>query len=738
MTLTQLKDLLAAKTGSEPKPAGGGFSSRCPAHEDKNASLTFSTGRQGLLLKCHAGCTFDDILQALGLKPIQLFNNGHTATNSKPTANEKLNIVETYPYHDATGKLSYEVCRLEPKGFRQRQPDLGRPGKWIWNLSGVERVLYRLPELLTAVKAEETIFVAEGEKDVAALTAKGFAATCNAAGAGKWQLEFAEWFKGAKAVWIIADKDGPGRKHADTVATNLRPVIRSVKVIELPDIHGKTVKDSHDFFAAGGTGDQLVSIFETTKEFELPAEPKKSDNVEQPFERVTSTGLICVEDAAKLSTIPLYFYADKSSWYAPDNRSGYFKATSAAAQAFLANYGFSKAFKDSQGNSTAECAMIWKMQNDSVAYAGELAGYPAGCHEINGRRILVTHSPRMVIPEAGDFLTISRLIETMLAYDEYPQAQIFFAWLANSFAALLDHFGNPAEASFQFAPALYITGPRECGKSALIKLVLQPLFGGRMADPTSYLKDGKFNKDLFAAPLLIIDDKGASSSLAERRQRGEAIKSLIWTDEHRMEGKGADALMLKLFRRLVMASNDDEAGLQICPALSPSLVDKLLILRARRPDGLPTTHAEQSEWAKQIRAELPAFAHWLLQYQFPVMPEIIISPRTRLPIFQHKSIVAALYDLQPETRLLELIDLYGLVDKLLPCWEGYATDFEQAMRALDERHLLDRIFTSGVTAGKMLTEISRMSPERVTTTMRGGKSYYRIFPPLEIKPAQPI
>ena len=324
----------------------------------------------------------------------------------------------------------------------------------------------------------------------------------------------------------------------------------------------------------------------------------------------------------------------------------------------------------------------------------------------------------------------------MLALDNHPQAQFFFAWLASAFIALRERFQDPTGALFRFAPALYIAGPRECGKSALIKLVIQPLFGGRMADPTNYLKDGKFNKDLFAAPLLIIDDKGASSNLAERRQRGEAIKSLIWTEEQRMEGKGADALILTPFRRLVIASNDDEAGLQICPALSPSLLDKLLILRARRADGLPATHAEQNQWAKRIRAELPAFAHWLLQFELSAI-SCDVSERTRLPIFQHPGIVSALYDLQPEMRLLELIEIFKLIGSR-PCWEGFATEFEQAMRSHDERHLLDRIFTTGTTAGKMLTELSRMCPDRVTTTPRGGKSFYRIFPAPETNPSKPV
>jgi len=48
MNLTELKNLLAAKTRSEPKRSGEGFVCRCPAHEDQTASLSIGTGRTGL------------------------------------------------------------------------------------------------------------------------------------------------------------------------------------------------------------------------------------------------------------------------------------------------------------------------------------------------------------------------------------------------------------------------------------------------------------------------------------------------------------------------------------------------------------------------------------------------------------------------------------------------------------------------------------------------------------------
>ena len=307
MTITELRTLLATKTGSEPKPAGKGFVCRCPAHDDRNASLSVTTGRDGLLLKCHAGCTFEAITSAAGIAAKELFHQNGTAKkngangissatargcSSEADAGRKLKLVESYPYVDANGKLLFEVCRYEPKTFRQRQPDPAKPGKWLSNLAGVQPVPYRLPDLLTAAKAGETLFIVEGEKDVAAMVANGFTATCNAGGAGKWKDDFAQYFAGAKAVRIIADKDTPragsetpGRKHAVAVAASLKGKVPSVKVFELPDVDGKPVKDAHDFFAASGTAAKLRELAEATKEFEPLANAAEGITPNEWFKR---------------------------------------------------------------------------------------------------------------------------------------------------------------------------------------------------------------------------------------------------------------------------------------------------------------------------------------------------------------------------------------------------------------------------------------------------------------------
>jgi 5S rRNA maturation endonuclease (ribonuclease M5) len=156
--------------------------------------------------------------------------------------------VAVYDYVDEEGRLLYQVVRLEPKDFRQRRPD-GRGG-WIWNLDGTRRVLYRLPEVLAAVREGREVWIVEGEKDVEALRAAGVTATCNPGGAGKWSPEFSEVLRGARVV-VVQDKDEPGYRHAQQVVASLLPVAASVRLVE-----ARVGKDVADHLAAGyGLGD---------------------------------------------------------------------------------------------------------------------------------------------------------------------------------------------------------------------------------------------------------------------------------------------------------------------------------------------------------------------------------------------------------------------------------------------------------------------------------------------------
>lgn len=152
--------------------------------------------------------------------------------------------VEAYPYVDEYGSVLFEVVRFEPKAFRQRS--LNAAGSPTWGLGSVRRVPYRLPRVLSALRAREHIWLVEGEKDVHALEAIGEVATTLPGGNGKWRPEYGKTFAGGR-VWLIADRDFPGRAGARKVAIALREAgAASVRVYE-----PTTGKDISDHLAAG-------------------------------------------------------------------------------------------------------------------------------------------------------------------------------------------------------------------------------------------------------------------------------------------------------------------------------------------------------------------------------------------------------------------------------------------------------------------------------------------------------
>ena len=73
-------------------------------------------------------------------------------------------------------------------------------------------MLYRLPEVLRAVRAGKTVHITEGEKDADAIVEAGGVATCNPGGAGKWRDEYASPLAGAQSVKVWADKDLSDRR----------------------------------------------------------------------------------------------------------------------------------------------------------------------------------------------------------------------------------------------------------------------------------------------------------------------------------------------------------------------------------------------------------------------------------------------------------------------------------------------------------------------------------------------
>jgi len=251
----QFAENIARHLGGASK-SGDNWSCRCPAHDDKRASLSITEKQDGkLLVHCHAGC--EQALVIAELKALGLWSSAKVTPDALPPPLVQISlgagkgqISATYDYVSEDGELLYQAVRYEPKDFRQRAPN--GAGGWTWSIKGVQRTLYRLPEVLAAVAEGRTVYICEGEKDVEAARALGLVATCNAMGAdngtgNKWLPEFGKILMGADVV-VIPDQDDPGIRHAEWVISTLQGKAKSVRVSS-----PASGKDLSDWIDAGAT-----------------------------------------------------------------------------------------------------------------------------------------------------------------------------------------------------------------------------------------------------------------------------------------------------------------------------------------------------------------------------------------------------------------------------------------------------------------------------------------------------
>jgi len=295
MAVSPVDDLLSRLEAVTP--AGDGkWKACCPAHEDRNPSLSISAGEDGTaLVRCWAGCETESVCQAVGLSMADLFSDDRPGASSPrpaptkrerkpdatwPTCNEALRELDRresrnhrqrvryWTYYDASGSPLGVVVRYETADGNKavipisKQPD----GPWAIKAMPTPRLLYQLPTLADA----ERVYVCEGEKAADAVRGLGLVATtspggCKAARKSDWSP------LAGKTIIILPDHDEPGERYADDVRELLAKLtpVPSVKIVRLPDLPAGG--DAVEWIGAGGTREQLDAMGDDAQPMEIMA-----------------------------------------------------------------------------------------------------------------------------------------------------------------------------------------------------------------------------------------------------------------------------------------------------------------------------------------------------------------------------------------------------------------------------------------------------------------------------------
>lgn len=370
-----------------------------------------------------------------------------------------------------------------------------------------------------------------------------------------------------------------------------------------------------------------------------------------------------------------------------------------------------KAAKKASSRDEAEALMAGIINSRDVLYTGSLAGHRAGFYSANGVRMLVTEGPRIIKPHQGQWPTIRTLTTGLLGSDhEHGERQLltFYLWLGSASNSM-------AKSQWRPGHILALAGPIGCGKSLLQRLITEAT-GGRSADCFRYISGAtQFNRDLFAAEHLVIDDAQASTDFRTRLQIAARLKEIAVGRDHSCHGKGRDAVNLRPLWRCSISLNDEGECLLVLPPLRPDIRDKIHLLKyASPPAPFPTeTPDRQQAYWQQLLAELPAFLEFCQRLSTPA---VMHDSRFGFAAFHHPTLVAELESQAPEVTLLELADAWLWQSPTADAeWTGTARELETALldSACPVREQAKRLLTWGHAAGTYLGRLAKNHPHRV-------------------------
>ena len=269
MNLENLLSHLQGVTGS-----GSQYTAQCPAHDDRHNSLSVTEKDGKILLHCHAGCPYDEVVKALGLRPEDLFEDDRPepARTEAPTE---------YLYPDENGgNYLKKVRSLLPDGRKTFCWYRWEDGTWKKGKGGRPTPLYNQACLKDG---NPYVFFPEGEKDVNTLRALKFNAVSLSDGAaGHLPEEAAELFCG-KCVTLLPDNDEPGRSYARGIAEALYGIAEEIRICNIADFHPgfREKGDITDYFTevadydCGKTVDLINEMYDSVPLFF----PEKSEGI---------------------------------------------------------------------------------------------------------------------------------------------------------------------------------------------------------------------------------------------------------------------------------------------------------------------------------------------------------------------------------------------------------------------------------------------------------------------------
>jgi len=488
-------------------------------------------------------------------------------------------VVDEYVYLDERGENYLLVQKTTTKQYLQSH--WYRNG-WRSGKPKGPKLPYRLPQLLSA-GPEQPIFICEGEKDAETAVDLGLVSTTASEGAGKWTKDLNRWFKGKHLVYIIADNDDPGRKHANKVAKNLESCVREVRIVELPGLleHG----DLSDCITVGGTKEELLRLCTAAPIFD-----DKSLVLDSSDPMSCARALLRDEftDAVGLRTIHRH---RGSFWLWENNRyrifpeeEVYSTAWQFLEKALQQHKDGPKPFRPTKGrvsDTVSALTAITQLSSElEPPFWIKRRDAPPPQRLFACANGLLDLATRALHPASADFFNVA---SSNVSYaPEAAAPHQFIEFLEQLFVgdleakeALQDWFGYLLSPDTSQQKILLMVGPKRSGKGTIGRVLKKLLGEQSVAGPTMSSLSERFGSESFISrPVAIIADARIGSS-TNKSAIVERLLSISGEDQMTIDRKFASAWHGKLPTRFVIFTNE-------LPALNDgagALASRFIILK---------------------------------------------------------------------------------------------------------------------------------------------------------------
>ena len=294
-SLDNLKTLIESY-GVTFKTSGGYTSAICPFHKENTSSFHIREKNGEANFKCFGCEERGDIInfikkienlstleatkkayEILGLdcniEPSKVDELIDYINNSKEYNINDFSIENVFVYmlneeHPAFLKIKYRSLKDETqKTLRTyKVVDNGKQFMLTTKQKGgeYEQTIYNYPKVKKAIEKDNNIYFVEGEKDAETLMRYGLTATTIYS--KKWDDKYTEQLKGSKVVFI-GDTGEAGEEFKKIVYENLKDVVKTFKVVNLPNIEdlGNNADVSDWLDIEGNTKEKLIDVIKKSE-----------------------------------------------------------------------------------------------------------------------------------------------------------------------------------------------------------------------------------------------------------------------------------------------------------------------------------------------------------------------------------------------------------------------------------------------------------------------------------------